>query len=163
MTARRAALAVLLLLGAAAAPLPPERTAMHHATGMFDVQITPEAQGAAPDQGLPTSRLGIAKSFSGGMTGTATGTMLAAGTPQPGQVAGYVAIDQFTGSVDGHAGGFLLLHRGTMTRAGAGELSVIIAPDSGTGGLAGITGSLSIDIRDGKHFYDLAYMLPAHG
>lgn len=133
---------------------------MHHATGTFEVKMTPEAQGDAPGGGMPTSRMGIAKTFSGGMTGSATGTMLAAGTPKPGSAAGYVAIDQFTGAVDGKAGGFLLLHRGTMSKVGGGDLSVIIAPDSGTGALEGIEGSFSIEMKDGKHFYDLAYTLP---
>ena len=133
---------------------------MHHATGTFEVKMTPEAQGEAPTDGLPTSRMGIAKTFTGGMTGTATGTMLAAGTPKPGHPAGYVAIDQFSGSVDGKAGGFLLLHRGTMTKTGGGELSVIIAPDSGTGALEGIAGSFVIKMEGGAHHYDLAYTLP---
>ncbi|WP_404373599.1 DUF3224 domain-containing protein [Sphingomonas sp. MMS24-J45] len=134
---------------------------MHHATGTFEVKMTPEAQGDAPADGLPTSRMGIAKTFTGGMTGTATGTMLAAGTPQPGKPAGYVAIDQFSGSVDGKAGSFLLLHRGTITKTGDADLSVIIAPDSGTGALEGITGSFTIKVTGGKHEYDLAYTLPA--
>ena len=133
---------------------------MKHATGTFEVSITPEAQAEAPAGGLPTSRMGIAKTFSGGLVGTAAGTMLAAGAPKPGQPAGYVAIDQFQGTLDGRDGGFLLLHRGTMTKAGGGDLSVVISPDSGTGALGGIEGTLSIEIRDGKHFYDLAYTLP---
>lgn len=132
---------------------------MQHATGTFEVKITPEAQGEAPAGGLPTSRMGLSKTFNGGMTGTATGTMLAAGAPRPGQPAGYVAIDQFEGTVDGRQGGFLLLHRGTMTRAGGSDLSVTIAPDTGTGALAGIAGTLRIEIKDGKHLYDLAYTL----
>ncbi len=134
---------------------------MLHATGTFEVKMTPEAQGDAPSGGLPTSRMGIAKSFTGGMTGTAAGTMLAAGTPQPGHPAGYVAIDQFSGTVDGKAGSFLLLHRGTIDKAGGADLSVIIAPDSGTGALEGISGSFAIKIEGGVHRYDLAYTLPA--
>ena len=132
-----------------------------HATGTFDVTITPEASGDAPTGGVPTARMAIAKTFIGGMTGTAAGTMLSAGVPQPGQAAAYVAVDQFTGSVDGHKGGFVLLHRGTMTKAGASDLSITIAPDSGTGALTGIAGSLSIEIAGGVHRYDLSYTLPA--
>lgn len=130
------------------------------ATGTFEVKVTPEAQGDAPARGLPTSRMGIAKTFTGGMTGAAVGTMLAAGTPKPGEPAGYVAVDQFDGTVDGHHGGFLLLHRGTMTRSGRSDLSVVIAPDTGTGALAGIEGTFAIEMKDGKHVYDLAYTLP---
>ena len=151
-----------LVLGLAAflatAPAIAREKAVQHATGRFEVKLTPEAQVPAPEGGMATGRMGIAKTFAGGMTGTATGTMLTAGTP--GDAMAYVAIDQFRGTVDGKAGGFLLLHRGTMSKAGGGELSVAIAPDTGTGALAGIEGTLSIDIRDGAHFYDLAYTLP---
>jgi hypothetical protein len=53
-----------------------------------------------------------------------------------------------------------LLHRGTMSRAG-NELSITIMPDSGTGALSGITGTLAIEVKDGQHRYDLTYTLPA--
>ena len=108
---------------------------MHHATGTFEVSITPEAQAPATEGALPTSRMGLVKHFSGGLTGTAHGTMLAAGAPKPGSAAAYVAIDQFQGSVDGKAGGFVLLHQGTMTKAGGGDLTITVAPDTGTGAL----------------------------
>ena len=134
-----------------------------HATGTFTVTITPEAQADAPNGGLPTGRMGIAKTFTGGMTGTAAGTMLSAGAPAPGQAGAYVAVDQFHGTVDGHAGGFLLLHRGTMDKAGTPDLDVVISPDTGTGALEGIAGSFSIEIKDGVHQYDLAYTLPEAG
>lgn len=144
----------------AAAPLPAQKVTMaHHATGSFEVTITPEAQGDAPPGGLPTSRMGLLKTFAGGLAGTARGTMLAAGTPKPGAAAAYVAVDQFEGTLDGRAGGFLLLHRGTMTKTGGGDLDVTIAPDSGHGALAGIAGTLAIRIEGGKHFYDLSYTL----
>jgi len=36
-----------------------------------------------------------------------------------------------------------------------------VAPDSGTGQLAGLTGKLTINIAsDGKHSYDFEYTLP---
>ena len=135
---------------------------MHHATGTFTVAMTPEAQAPAPEGGLPTARMALAKTFAGAMTGQATGVMLSAGTPGPGKVAAYVAVDQFSGSVDGRQGGFLLLHRGTMSSAGA-KLSIEIAPDSGTGALAGIAGTLAIEVAGGEHRYDLAYTLPGKG
>ena len=69
-------------------------------------------------------------------------------------------MDQFHGAVDGREGGFVLLHRGTMTRAGGGELSVTVAPDTGSGELAGITGTLSIEVKGGRHDYNFAYTLP---
>jgi hypothetical protein len=142
-----------------AVPAAAQEKAMHHATGTFTIQMTPEAQAPAPEGGLPTARVGLAKTFTGPMSGHAAGTMLSAGTPGPGKVAAYVAVDQFSGSVEGRKGGFLLLHRGTMSSVGA-KLSVKIAPDSGTGELAGIAGTLSIDPSGGVHRYDLAYTLP---
>lgn len=136
------------------------RSPMHHATGTFEVTVTPEAQAPAAEGALPTSRMGLLKHFTGGLAGTARGTMLAAGAPKPGSAAAYVAIDQFQGSVDGKAGGFVLLHQGTMTKAGGADLSVTVAPDTGTGALSGIAGTLTIKVEAGVHHYDFAYTLP---
>lgn len=159
MPARRiAALALATVLVSAAPAKEPAMT--RHATGTFEVRITPEAQGEAPEGGLPTGRLAIAKTFGGAMTGTATGTMLSAGEPKPGSAAAYVAVDQFSGTVDGRKGGFLLLHRGTMDGAGHSQLDVIIAPGTGTAALVGIAGTFSIKVEGGVHHYDLAYTLP---
>jgi len=133
---------------------------MLHATGIFEVTLTPEAQGPAPEGGQPTTRMGIAKIFHGDLAGTATGTMLSGGTPAPGHAAAYVAIDQFCGTLAGRPGGFMLVHRGTMAKDGTSELVIIIAPDSGSGALAGITGTLAITVMDGRHSYDLVYHLP---
>ena len=156
MRARAIAIATLALSLTAATAEP----TTHHATGTFAVTITPEAQTPATGDALPTARMAMTKTFSGGMTGTATGTMLSAGTPGAGKAAAYVAIDQFTGSVDGKAGGFLLLHRATMDKAGGQDMAIVIAPDTGTGALAGISGTLAITITGGVHHYDLTYALP---
>lgn len=150
------ALALLLSLALlAAAPAP----VLKHATGTFEVKLLPEAQAPAPAEGVPTARMAMEKDFDGGLVGAATGTMLSAGALAPGSAAYYVAIDQFRGKLAGRFGGFVLLHRGTMSRAGS-DLAIAIAPDSGTGELKGITGALKIEIKGGKHFYDLAYSLP---
>jgi Protein of unknown function (DUF3224) len=39
-------------------------------------------------------------------------------------------------------------------------LSVTVVPDSGTDQLMGLTGAMTIDIVDGKHFYGFDYTLP---
>ena len=49
----------------------------------------------------------------------------------------------------------------TAGAVGAQSLKVTIVPDSGTDQLTGITGTMAIDIRDGKHFYTFDYTLPA--
>ena len=43
--------------------------------------------------------------------------------------------------------------------ASSRDLSIIVAPGSGTGGLAGLEGSMSIEIVDGKHGYSFDYSL----
>ncbi len=47
-----------------------------------------------------------------------------------------------------------------MTPA-AQELTITVVPGSGTGELAGMTGSMWIEIEDGSHSYDLKYSLPS--
>ena len=105
--------------------------------------------------GLKLNRCVVRKEYSGGISGTAEAQMLAAFTDTPGSAA-YVAIEHFTGSVDGKSGSFALQHSGVMNRGDA-QLAVIIVPDSGTGELVGISGTLEIDNDEGRHSYVLEY------
>lgn len=123
------------------------------AKGTFDVKMTPAETGAAHD------RFALSKTYQGAMEGLAKGEMLAAMTAVENSQT-YVAVETFTGSVDGKTGSFMLAHRGIRNK-GEAELSIIIVPDSGEGALAGITGQLDIQIEEGKHFYRLDYQLPA--
>jgi hypothetical protein len=43
---------------------------------------------------------------------------------------------------------------------GAPQLTVTVVPDSGTGELVGLAGTMTIIIAEGKHSYDFAYTLP---
>ncbi|MDH3786405.1 MAG: DUF3224 domain-containing protein, partial [Acidobacteriota bacterium] len=74
--------------------------------------------------------------------------------------AGYVAIEQVTGTLHGRRGSFVLQHTGTMNR-GAPSLAVTVVPDSGTGDLVGLEGEFTINVEDGKHLYEFNYRLPA--
>jgi hypothetical protein len=47
-----------------------------------------------------------------------------------------------------------------MTR-GVPQMNVTVVPDSGTDGLVGLTGTMTIKIEEGKHFYEFDYTLPA--
>jgi hypothetical protein len=73
--------------------------------------------------------------------------------------AGYVAIEQVTGVLRGRRGTFFLQHRGVMDR-GTPTLSVTVVPDSGTGELEGLSGTMTIDIAGGEHSYTFDYALP---
>jgi hypothetical protein len=84
--------------------------------------------------------------------------MLAAGDGT--QSGAYVAIEKVTGSLQGRIGSFLLVHRALMVKSTPQEWTVVVVPDSGTGALQGISGSMRIEITDGKHFYRFDYTLP---
>lgn len=112
----------------------------------FTVDLTPgEILAGAAD------RFDLAKTWSGALEGTSRGVMLTAGDPAGGS-ASYIATELFEGTLDGRAGTLTLQQLGTMA-AGEPELEYVIAPGSGTGELAGLTGTLSIDAidDDGRH------------
>jgi len=126
------------------------------ASGTFDVDLTPVS---AADEGPGFfGRMRIDKQFSGDLSGASEGLMLAVRTGIDGS-AGYVAMEKVTGSLAGRTGTFVLQHDGLMAR-GVPDLQVRVVPDSGTGALTGLTGSMSIEIEDGRHFYVLEYDLP---
>ena len=131
---------------------------MRRATGSFEVSLEPLSNAEVSSDAL-LGRLLLTKKFIGDLAASARGQMLSAGTSTRGS-AGYVAIDQVTGTLDGRKGSFLLQHSGSMQR-GVPSLSIRVVPDSGTEELAGLTGTLSINVVDGKHFYDFLYSFPA--
>ena len=126
-------------------------------SGSFTVKITPQA----PEPGVgdeSIGRMALHKQFEGGLRGEALGQMLATRTPVDGSAV-YVALDRFEGELDGRRGGFSLYHRGVMD-AGVATLEVWIAPDSGSGQLAGLRGRLDIRVEGKEHFYQFDYSLP---
>jgi hypothetical protein len=126
------------------------------ARGTFEVKLN--TQPPVDDVGDPSvGRLSIQKQFHGDLDATSKGEMLAAATEVKGS-AGYVAIELVTGALHGRTGSFALLHRGIMTR-GEPQLSVIVVPDSGTGQLIGLAGTMAINIVEGRHSYDFEYSL----
>lgn len=129
-----------------------------HAEGTFDVKTTPLSADEAI-AGTAIGRYGLDKQFHGGLEGTSKGEMLGAGSPATG-TAGYVAIEQVTGTLDGRTGAFALQHCGSMEDSKF-ELTVKVVPGSGTGELSGISGVMQIIIAGGKHTYRFDYDLPA--
>jgi len=153
--------ALFVLLSLCLCPLPnsqKETTMTQNATGPFEVKITPlDPAFKADDNSL--GRMSIDKQFHGDLEATSKGEMLTAGTSVKGS-AGYVAIERVSGTLNGHTGTFILQHNATMTR-GTPMLNIIVVPDSGTGQLERLSGTMSIIIKDGKHSYDFAYTLPS--
>ncbi len=126
---------------------------MPRATGTFEVKL-------APVENYETSvgRLSIDKTFSGDLTGTSKGEMLAHSTSVKGS-AGYVAMERVTGSIQGRSGSFIFQHTGSMNR-GMPSLSVHVVPDSGTEELTGLSGTFNIIIEGKAHSYEFEYSLP---
>jgi Protein of unknown function (DUF3224)/Lipocalin-like domain len=130
-----------------------ESKVTQRAKGEFDVKLTPMAR----DEKSGVQRMSLEKTFHGDLDATSVGEMLATGSAEGSGV--YVAVERVTGKLAGREGGFALHHTGVMER-GKPALTIAIVPDSGTGGLAGISGRLRIEITGGKHFYELEYTLP---
>jgi hypothetical protein len=129
---------------------------MNHAKGSFEVKLSPQpADGEHTDS--PVGRMLIDKQFQGDLEAVSRGQMLGVRTAVEGS-AGYVAMEQVAGTLNGRRGTFVLQHTGTMTR-GALQLSVTVVPDSGTGELTGLAGKMEINLADGKHSYDFEYTL----
>lgn len=127
-------------------------------SGSFDVMNEPVEDGAFSD-GNRIARFLLGKRFHGALDATAEGEMLTATTPVEGSAA-YVAIEHVDGTLEGRHGTFMLQHIGTMTSSGQ-SLSITVVPDSGTGELVGLSGTLDVRINEKGHFYDFDYTLPA--
>ena len=153
MNARRWIPLAILLAACAAAPRQKEN--LMHATGPFEVKLTPQTP--EPDEDAQIARILIDKQFHGDLEATSKVHMLAFQSAVKGS-AGYVALEKVTGRLHGKSGTFVLQHSGTMNR-GAQELALTVVPDSGTGELEGLSGTMAIDIEGGKHSYRFDYSL----
>jgi Protein of unknown function (DUF3224). len=103
--------------------------------------------------------MSLDKQYSGDLVAHSLGEMLAYRSAVDGS-AGYVAMERVTGTLRGHRGTFVLQHSGSMDR-GAPTLIVSVVPDSGSGELAGLAGTLAIHIdAQGGHSYMFDYQLP---
>jgi Protein of unknown function (DUF3224) len=127
-----------------------------HASGTFEVKLSPqpirdEARGAFTRQML------IDKTFLGDLEATSIGEMMASMTAVENS-AGYVALERVTGRLMGRSGSFVLQHSSVMNR-GEPTQSITVIPDSGTGELEGLRGSMSIHIENKQHFYDFEFEL----
>ncbi len=123
----------------------------------FDVSLNPVDTYATGANGNQLGRMTLDKTFHGALDAVSKGEMLSAMTNTQGS-AGYVAIEQVTGSLKGKEGSFVLQHFGTM-QDGEDRLILEVVPDSGTGDLRGLTGKMEIEIRGGQHYYTFDYDL----
>lgn len=74
--------------------------------------------------------------------------------------AGYIASEQVTGSLDGREGTFVLQHWGIADEGAPARTAGHVVPGSGTGDLAGLSGTLEIAVgEDGTHTLSLEYRI----
>lgn len=125
---------------------------MPQTTGQFSIDLTP---GDALHAGI--GRFDFTKSWTGGLDGASSGTMLSAGDPGSG-TAGYIAMEVFTGGLDGNEGSFVLQQFGTML-GGEASMTYVVTPGSGTGELAGLTGTVHLEVVEGVHRLRFEYEL----
>ncbi|RKT06173.1 uncharacterized protein DUF3224 [Streptomyces sp. 3211.6] len=124
--------------------------------GTFDLtSFEPEVLDEGP--GAALGRVRITKTFHGGLAGTSTVSMLSVADIE-GSPAAYVAMERFTGELDGRNGSFVLQHSAPGSH---GErLAIRVVHGTGSGDLAGITGDFEIiQSEDGSHSYVLEYTL----
>jgi hypothetical protein len=146
--------ATLLAAAAAQTATTPMTT---RATGTFDVKLNPLDTYDKADDSM--RRMSIDKQFHGDLEATSKGEMLSAGTAVK-TSAGYVAIERVSGTLNGRKGTFVLQHNGIMNR-GTPQLTVTVVPDSATGELVGLSGTMTIIIEGRKHSYEFEYSIEA--
>ncbi len=131
-----------------------ENRVMTTASGAFEVALRP-LETSDTTEGSLLGRMSLDKQFHGDLEAIGKGEMLTAGTSVSGS-AGYVAIERVTGTLRGRKGGFVLQHTGTMAR-GVPSLSITVVPDSGTGELEGLSGTMAITVANRTHTYEMIY------
>ncbi|GAB1266698.1 DUF3224 domain-containing protein [Aurantivibrio infirmus] len=126
-------------------------------SGKFDVSLDPLEFSVQGVDKITLSRLSIDKTFHGELNAKSKGEMISARTAVPGS-AGYVAIEQVEGTLDGRSGSFVLQHFGIMNK-GESRLVLEVVPDSGAGDLVGLSGTMTIKIEDQQHYYEFEYQI----
>ena len=110
------------------------------------------------ETGTPVGVARMVKQFQGGLEGHAE-TLFTSAYDQERGIGTYVAMESFLGTIDGLSGTVNIAHTAT-TDGGSDRLQevVVIVPASGTGKLAGITGTGRMRIEDdGAHHLELEY------
>jgi len=106
---------------------------------------------------LTLSRGTVKKSFEGDFKGESTGEILMY-SAEDGS-AGYTIMDKVSGELNGRAGTFVLIHGGTHTPQETSRALGIIAPNSGTGELRGIGGTIEFKSNENGKSILLDYTL----
>ncbi|MGH4035723.1 DUF3224 domain-containing protein [Actinomycetota bacterium Odt1-20B] len=118
------------------------------ATGTFTFASWDEQPVAGAEGGARIAHAAVVNGFTGGIESAATACeyTIAYTTQKTGAFTGYEFLD---GSVDGRAGSFVIEQRGTFAEDGTISCAFTVLPGSGSGALAGLSGSGSFTAREG--------------
>jgi Protein of unknown function (DUF3224) len=108
-------------------------------TAEFEVTGWDQTTYDEPADGPPLARATVRKTFRGALDGTSVAEVLLTGGADG---RGYVASERFTGSIDGRRGTVVLQHGG-LDDGGTPRTFGSVVPGTGTGELAGLTGSVT--------------------
>ncbi|MET7772382.1 DUF3224 domain-containing protein [Nocardia sp. NPDC005366] len=124
------------------------------ATGTFSVTAFVPAEVAAEPVVITALPVGVAtmtKVFEGEIAGHSA-TVFTAAFDQDSGIGTYVALESFEGAIAGRAGSVNFVHSATTSGEDSSEPFFLIVPHSGTGELAGMTGTGEITVdADGTH------------
>lgn len=130
------------------------------ASGTFEVaEFSPTSVTSSVETGLPVGVATMTKTYGGEVDGRSA-TLFTSAFDQASGVGTYVAMESFEGSLNGRAGAFNFAHSATTHGTDRTREFFTIVPASGTGELAGITGTGSMSIEDdGTHRISFDYEL----
>jgi hypothetical protein len=152
---RAAVVAAIIVAGLV--PVQAEQKMMR-ASGTFEVKLVPVGNDSTPE-GPNLARMSIDKTFQGDLDGVSKGEMITAAGIAVKESAAYSAVERITGTLHGKQGSFALQHTGIMDR-GKPSLTITVVPDSATGELIGLTGTMDIIIEGKAHKYVFDYAMP---
>lgn len=112
------------------------------------------------DAGGPAlNQVAVGKTFTGDLVGTSSARLLTS-TKEGREGAGYVASERVVGRLGGREGSFVLQHGGIAGGGSEPRSFGSVVPDSGTGHLAGLTGSCEFVHDEQGARLTLTYDLP---
>ena len=128
-----------------------------HITAGFAVTGWEQVAVDEPAEGLPRARATVTKTFTGGLEGTSSAEVLVCGE------AAYTAQERVTGRIGERAGSFVIQHGAVTGEAPGADGRPVsrgaVVPGSGTGGLAGITGTVTFRHDETGAVFTLDYEL----
>ena len=108
-------------------------------TAPYEITQWDEVAYDTPGEGPALARVTVVKAFTGPLQGTSVAELLTAQGPGGN---GYVASERLAVALDGREGTFVLQHGGSDDPTGESRTFGSVVPGSGTGGLAGLRGTV---------------------